>query len=145
MARTPVGKSARDGYSRVIELDNYVSENVDDTIKNLVYLRASLINGCTYCVDSHSTDLLAGGMLPRKIFSVTTWRESAFFDERERMALELTEAITDIAGGVSDELWDAAHTVFSEKEIGDLILAIGTIGIWNRLGISTRLPTPSLD
>lgn len=145
MARTPLGKSVREGYRKVVELDNYVSENVDETIKNLVYLRASLINGCTYCVDSHSTDLLKGGMQPRKIFSVATWRESTFFDERERMALELTEAITNISGGVSDELWDAAHAVFSEKEVGDLILAISTIGVWNRIGISTQLPTPPLD
>jgi len=145
MARTPLRSSVREGYRKVVELDDYIAENVDDTIKNLVYLRASLINGCTYCVDSHSTDLLAGGMLPRKIFSVTTWRESTFFDERERMALELTEAITNISGGVGDELWEAAHAVFTEKEVGDLILAIGTIGIWNRLGISTQLPTPALD
>lgn len=145
MARTPLRSSVREGYRKVVELDDYITENIDDTIKNLVYLRASLINGCTYCVDSHSTDLLAGGMPPRKIFSVTTWRESTFFDERERMALELTEAITNISGGVDDELWDAAHAVFTEKEVGDLILAIGTIGVWNRLGISTQLPTPALD
>lgn len=145
MTRTPLGKSVREGYRKVVELEGYISESLDETLKNLVYLRASLMNGCTYCVDSHSTDLLKGGMQPRKILSVTTWRESTFYDERERMAFELTEAITNISGGVSDELWDAALTVFSEKELGDLILAISTIGVWNRIGISTQLPTPPLD
>mgnify|MGYP001555851832 CR=1 FL=1 len=64
MTRTPLSTAVREGYRRVVELDGYVSENIDETIKNLVYLRASLINGCTYCVDSHSTDLLNGGMQP---------------------------------------------------------------------------------
>jgi AhpD family alkylhydroperoxidase len=145
MTRTPLGTLAREGYRKVIELEGYVAANVDDTLKNLIYLRASLMNGCTFCVDSHSTDLLNGGMQPRKIFSVTTWRDSSFYDERERMAFELTEAITNISGGVSDKLWDSALTVFSEKELGDLILAISTIGVWNRIGVSTHLPTPPLD
>lgn len=143
--RTSLNAVIPDGYRKLIALDSYIGANIEEPIKDLVYLRASLINGCNYCVHEHSVDLQAGGMPVRKIFTVTTWRESSFFDERERMALELTDAITNIAGGVSDELWERAHTVFSEKQVADLILAIGTIAIWNRIGISTHLPTTPLD
>lgn len=145
MSRIPVSKSAREGYRKVVELDNYVAESLGSELMNLVYLRASLLNGCNYCVDSHSTDLRADGMPERKIVSVATWEESTFFTERERVALEFTDAVTDIAGGVDDDLWQRAEAEFGEKGVGDLILAIGTIAIWNRIGISTHLATPPLD
>jgi AhpD family alkylhydroperoxidase len=142
--RTPVGKSARDGYRKVVELDAYVTETLEFELVNLVYLRASLLNGCNYCVDAHSTDLINGGVPTRKVFGVATWKESTFFSESERVAFELTDAITHISGGVSDDLWARASETFGEKGLGDLILAIGTINLWNRIGISTHLATPPL-
>jgi alkylhydroperoxidase family enzyme len=81
----------------------------------------------------HSGDLLSDGVPLRKVFAVTTWRESSFFTSRERLALELTEAITDIAGGVCDDLWDRVGAAFSDKEVGDLVLAISMINVWNRI------------
>ncbi len=145
MTRTPISRSAREGYRKVVELDRYVEEALGAELMNLVYLRASFLNGCNYCVDSHSTDLRAGGMPERKVVSVSTWEESTFFTDRERLALELTDDVTDIAGGVSDDLWERAEAEFGEKGLGDLILAIGTIAIWNRIGISTHLATPPLE
>lgn len=145
MTRTPISRSAREGYRKVVELDHYIADALGPELMNLVYLRASFLNGCNYCVDSHSTDLRAGGMPERKIVSVSTWEESTFFTARERLALELTDDVTDIAGGVSDDLWGRAEAEFGEKGLGDLILAIGTIAIWNRIGISTHLATPPLE
>jgi AhpD family alkylhydroperoxidase len=143
--RFKLAQVSPDGYRIVKELDKYCGNSLDPSIKDLISLRASLINGCTYCVDSHSVDLQNSGMHVRKIFSVTTWRESTFFTEVERMALELTEAITNISGGVTDELWSRAKAVFNEQELGDIILAIGTINILNRIGVSTQLKPPALD
>ena len=134
-----------DGYRIVKELDRYCGNSLDPAIKDLISLRASLINGCTFCVDQHSVDLQRDGMHVRKIFSVTTWRESPFFNEIERTALELTEAITNISEGVTDELWSRARSVFNEQELGDIILAIGSINILNRIGVSTHLQPPALD
>jgi AhpD family alkylhydroperoxidase len=142
--RTSIAKSARAGYRKVVELDGYVTDNIDSELVNLVYLRASFVNGCNYCVDSHSTDLIKGGTPVRKVFGVSTWEESTFFTERERIAFALTDAVTDIAGGVSDDLWITAEAEFGEKGLGDLILAIGTINLWNRIGISTHLAVPAL-
>jgi AhpD family alkylhydroperoxidase len=134
-----------DGYRLVRALDDYCVNSIDPTLKYLISLRASLINGCAFCVDVHSVDLQKSGMPIRKIYSVTTWRESPFFSDVERMALELTESITDIGGGVTDELWNKARNVFSEQELGDIILAIGAINILNRIGVTTRLQPASLD
>jgi AhpD family alkylhydroperoxidase len=143
--RTPVGKSSREGYRKVVDLDAYVTDNIDFELVNLVYLRASFINGCNYCVDAHSTDLIKGGIPVRKVTAVSTWTESTLFTDRERLAFELTDAVTQIAGGVSDDLWDRGTTEFGEKGLGDLILAIGTINLWNRIAIPTHLPVPPLD
>lgn len=142
--RTPIGKSAREGYRKVVELDGYVTENIESELVNLIYLRASFVNGCNYCVDSHSTDLIAAGTSVRKVFGVSTWEESTFFSEKERVAFELTDAVTNISGGVSDDLWARGLDQFGEKGLGDIVLAIATINVWNRIGISTHLATPPL-
>jgi AhpD family alkylhydroperoxidase len=126
-------------------LDSYVVENLDTELVNFIYLRASLINGCTYCVDAHSVDLEVGGTDIRRIFSVRTWRDSTFYTERERAAFALTEAVTVLGeGGVDDAVWDAAAAVFEEKELTDIVLAIAMINMWNRIAITTHMPTPAL-
>ena len=119
----------------MVDLDAYVTENLDFELVNLVYLRASFVNGCNYCVDAHSTELITGGVPVRKVFAVSTWSESTFFSPRERLAFELTDAITNISGGVVDDLWARGLAEFGEKGLGDLVLAIGTINLWNRIGI----------
>jgi AhpD family alkylhydroperoxidase len=113
---------------------------------DLVYLRASLINGCAYCIDSHSSDLRKDGMAQDKITLVPVWREAeGLFDERERAALAWTEVVTDIAAThAPDADYDAARKQFSEKEIADLTLAIGLINVYNRIAISFRKTPQSL-
>lgn len=143
--RTSIGKSSREGYRKVVDLDAYVTANIDRELVNLVYLRASLVNGCNYCVDAHSTDLITDGMPVRRVTAVATWKESTLFSERERIAFELTDAVTAIANGVSDDLWERGTTEFGEKGLSDLILAIGTVNLWNRIAIPTHLPVPPLD
>jgi AhpD family alkylhydroperoxidase len=143
--RIQVSAHSPAGYRRVNALDSYVEENLDTELMNFIYLYASLINGCTYCVDAHSVDLEAGGTDIRRIFSVRTWRESEFYSERERAAFALTEAVTVLGeGGVEDAIWDAAAAVFDEKELTDIVLAIATINVWNRIAISTRMAVPAL-
>jgi AhpD family alkylhydroperoxidase len=143
--RLQISAHSPEGYRKVNTLDAYVTSNLDTELVNFIYLRASLINGCTYCVDAHSVDLAEGGTDPRRIYSVRTWRESSFYSARERAALALTEAITLISEGeVSDEVWDGALAVFSEKEVSDIVLAISMINVWNRIAIPTRMATPPL-
>jgi len=90
-------------YQAVMGLETYVREHVDHTLLELVKLRASMLNGCAFCVDMHSRDALAAGESTRRLFAVSAWREAPFFNERERAALELTEAVTRLGeDGVPD-------------------------------------------
>ncbi|WP_238434161.1 carboxymuconolactone decarboxylase family protein [Micromonospora tarensis] len=135
---------APQAYQAVMGMEKYVRANVDHTVLELVKLRASMINGCAYCVDMHSRDALAGGESSRRLFAVAAWREARFFDERERAALALTDAVTRLGEhGVPDEVWDDAAKVWSEKELADLVMAIATINVWNRIGVTMRLEPPA--
>jgi len=97
------------------------------------------INGCAYCLDMRWKDLRATGENAQRLYSLDAWRESPFYTDRERAALEWTEALTLITNGhVPDEVYDEVRQHFSEKELSDLTLAVVTINGWNRLNISAR-------
>lgn len=143
MQRINIAKVAPEGYQAVLGLEKYIHANVDGRVLALVKLRASITNGCAFCVDMHTRDALAAGESSRRLFAVAAWREAPFFDERERTALELTEAVTRLGEhGVPDEVWDAAAKVWSEKELADLLVAIATINVWNRIAVTSRTQPP---
>lgn len=144
MSRLAINQHAPEGYQAVAALDGYVRRHLDHVLLDLVKLRASQLNGCAFCVDLHATDLEKAGVPTRKVYAVSAWRETSFFTEPERAALALTEQITLIASGVDEQTWQAAAQTFSERELADLVLAIGTINLWNRIGVSTHLAPPPL-
>ncbi|MEV0731609.1 carboxymuconolactone decarboxylase family protein [Polymorphospora sp. NPDC050346] len=144
MARLNIRQHAPQGFQAVADLDRYARENLDDILFDLVKLRASQLNGCAYCVDMHATDLEKLGQPTRRIYAVSAWRDTGFFTERERAALALTEAITMIATGVDDAVWAEAARLFPARELSDLVLAIGTINVWNRICVSTLTAPPPL-
>jgi AhpD family alkylhydroperoxidase len=111
---------------------------------DLVYLRVSQINGCAYCIDMHSRDLLKSGLAVDKLVLVPAWREAgALFSARERAALAWTETVTRVAQThVPDADYEAARAEFSDKDLADLTYAIGLMGAYNRLGIAFRM-TPA--
>jgi AhpD family alkylhydroperoxidase len=143
--RIQIPRIAPEGYRKIVNLDGYVGTAVEEPLGDLIKLRASQVNGCTYCVDMHSVDLERKGVPLRKVFAVAAWRESPWFTDRERTALELTEAVTLIhEAGVPDELYERALAEFGDEGLANLLLAIGTINIWNRVAIPTRMQPPSL-
>ena len=107
---------------------------------DLVYLRVSQINGCAYCIDMHSRDLLKDGATVEKLVLVPAWREAgALFDETERAALAWAETVTRVAEtGVPEEAFQAARAVFEERELADLTIAISLMNAYNRMAISFR-------
>ena len=107
---------------------------------NLVYLRVSQINGCAYCIDMHSRDLIKGGISIDKLVLVPVWHDAGkVFTTRERIALAWAESVTRVAEtGVPDADYQAAAAEFSEKELADLTYAIGLMNAFNRFGISFR-------
>src|ERR1700749_188513 len=111
---------------------------------NLVYLRVSQINGCAYCIDMHSRDLLKSGLAVDKLVLVPVWRGGGeLFSVRERAALAWVETVTRVAQtGIPDADYEAAAAEFSDKELADLTYAIGLMNVFNRLGIGFR-PRPA--
>ncbi|NIJ60319.1 AhpD family alkylhydroperoxidase [Pseudochelatococcus lubricantis] len=125
----------------MLALDTKVKQSgIDLDLLHLIKLRASQINGCAYCVDMHVKDSLADGIPAQKLHLVSVWRESPLFDDRERAVLEWTESLTLIAStGAPDGAYEAVRAHFTEEQIAQLIVAIGTINIWNRIAVSSRL------
>ncbi|MFI7578506.1 carboxymuconolactone decarboxylase family protein [Micromonospora sp. NPDC049497] len=143
MQRMDPSQVAPEAYQAVLGMEKYVRQNVDHTVLELVKLRASMLNGCAFCVDMHTRDALAAGESSRRLFAVAAWREAPFFDERERAALALTDAVTRLGDhGVPDDVWDVAAKVWPEKELADLLMAIATINVWNRIAITCRTKLP---
>jgi AhpD family alkylhydroperoxidase len=104
-----------------------------------VRLRASQINGCAFCVDMHTTDARKGGETERRLATVVAWRDTPFFTERERAALEWTEAVTLVSEAhVPNAVWEAVKPHFSDEELVDLTLLIAAINSWNRFSIAFR-------
>jgi AhpD family alkylhydroperoxidase len=119
----------------------YIAQSgLDAALVNLVYLRVSQINGCAYCIDMHSRDLIKEGLAVEKLVLVQAWREAgSLFDTRERAALAWAETVTRVADTtVPDSEFHAASAVFSEKELADLTIAIGLMNTYNRMAISFR-------
>jgi AhpD family alkylhydroperoxidase len=135
---------APEAYDALATLDRYVRRHVDGTLLHLVKLRASVLNGCAFCVDMHSRDAIAQGEDTRRLFAVAAWHDAPFFSDRERAALALTDAVTRLEpGGVPDAVWDAAAAAFDEEDLAALLAAIIGINAWNRVAIPTRLAPPT--
>ena len=119
-----------------------VNSGLPKELVDLVFLRASQINGCAYCIDMHSRDLLKGGVAVEKLMLVSAWREAGdIFTEKEKAALQWTEAVTLVSEThAPDEAFAAVSAQFQPKEISDLTLAIGVINTYNRLSIGFRRP-----
>ncbi len=144
MSRLDITQHAPEGFHAVLGLEQYVRGRLDRELLELVKLRASQLNGCAFCVDMHATDLEAAGVPTRKIYAVSAWRETDFFTPTERAALALTEQVTLLPGGVDEETWQSAARELTERELADLLLAIGTINLWNRIAVPTRQAPPPL-
>jgi AhpD family alkylhydroperoxidase len=131
---------APDAYRAMGALQRFVDQSsLPRTLLELVRMRASQINGCAYCLDMHSKDAMALGMPAQKLFVLDAWREAPFYTDRERAALEWTEAVTLIAEDqVPDAVFEAVRPHFSDRELVELTMAIITINGWNRLAISFR-------
>jgi len=112
---------------------------LEHRLLELVKMRASQINGCAYCLDMHSKDARAAGESEQRLYALNAWHETPFYSDRERAALEWTEALTQVsANHVPDEVYERVRQHFSDEELVNLSVAIVTINGWNRLAIAFR-------
>lgn len=140
MDRLNYSKIAPEGLEGLLQIEKYVANSgLDRTIFELIKIRASQINGCAYCLDMHTKDARAAGETEQRLYLLSSWRETPFYSEKERAALEWTEALTIISENeVSDSLYQKVAGHFKEKELMALTMAIVAINGWNRLAIAFR-------
>lgn len=141
MSRLAINAGAPESYQTVAALDEYVERSVDPIVLDLVRLRVSQLNGCEMCADQHTTDLETAGVSSRKLEAVSVWRTAGFFTEAERAALALTEQLTPTFEEFYERTEPDPIEVFSDRELLDLTLAIKTLNLWNRIGVSSH-PVP---
>ena len=123
----------------MLNLSGEVAARVERPLYELVKIRASQINGCAYCIDMHTKDARLAGETEQRIYALNAWRETPFFTDRERAALEWTEAVTRLADThVPDDVHERVSRHFNEDELVTLTFAIVVINSWNRLSISFR-------
>jgi AhpD family alkylhydroperoxidase len=140
-ARFNYGAVAPGVYDAMESHERYTeTASLERLLVLLVQLRASQLNGCAYCIDMHWKDLRAAGETEQRLYGLDAWRESPYYTDRERAALEWTEAVTLISEGrVSDAVYASVHPHFTDTELADLTHTIAAINAWNRLSIAARL------
>ncbi|MCY1275904.1 alkylhydroperoxidase AhpD family core domain protein [compost metagenome] len=130
-------QAAPQAMKAMLGLEKAAAESVlPRSLRELVRIRASQINGCAYCVDMHGTDAAREGESLRRLMAVSTWKETPFFDERERAALLWTETLTLVATRhAPDEIYEQVAAVFTTQELAELTFVIAAINAWNRFGV----------
>jgi len=133
-------RHAPEAVKTMYDLEKYLKESgLEETLLHLVKMRASQINGCAYCIDMHSKDAREMGETEQRLYELAAWRETPFYTERERAALEWTESVTLVSQThVPDSVYEVARSQFSEKELVDLTFAVAAINTWNRIAIAMR-------
>ncbi|HEV7706197.1 MAG TPA: carboxymuconolactone decarboxylase family protein [Gemmatimonadaceae bacterium] len=114
----------------------------------LIQLRASQINGCSYCVDMHARELREAGETDERLATVSVWRDATWFTDAERAALALTEAATRLSDrddAVPDAVWEEARKHYDDNALSSVLLNIAIINLWNRLNVPTRQPVGGND
>lgn len=129
-----------DAFKAMLHTEQQVRKSgLEESLLELVKIRASQLNGCAWCLDMHTKDARAEGETEQRLYLVPVWREAPCYSERERAALAWTEAVTELPEGeVSDAVYAEVRHHFDEKQLVDLTLAVIAINGWNRLNIAFR-------
>ena len=139
-SRLEIQKVAPQAYRTMASLETYVrNSGLEESLLLLMKLRASQMNGCSYCIDMHTKDARANGESEQRLYALTAWRETPFFTNRERAALDWTEALTSISvSQAPDDVYEEVRQRFTELELVNLTMAIVTINGWNRICVGFR-------
>jgi AhpD family alkylhydroperoxidase len=125
-------------YRALVALGNEVE--LSPRLRELVNLRVSILNGCAYCIDMHTKNARRAKESEQRLYAVAAWHEAPFFDDKERAALALADAVTLISDDhVPREIWDEASAHFAPDELAQLLWAITVMNAWNRIAITTRM------
>ena len=140
--RIQIDKTEPKAFEGMFTLENYLTRSsIAKQHKNLIKLRASQINGCSFCINMHTNEALKSGENQQRLFLLNAWKESGLFSEEESVILQMTEEITMIhEKGLTSETYHKATQIFQENYIAQIIMTIVTINAWNRIAVATRKP-----
>lgn len=139
--RISILRTEPEAYKAMLALENYLkTSKLTKTHKELIKIRASQINGCAYCINMHAKDARINGETEQRIYLLNAWRETDLFTDEEKALLALTEEMTLIQHGVSDETYRRAAKYFDEHYLAQAMMAIVTINAWNRISVTSRTP-----
>ena len=135
--RLDIGREAPELSRALVALEREI--RIDPVLRELVKLRASILNGCAYCIDMHTKDARNAGESEQRLYAVAAWHEAPFFSERERAALALTDAVTLLAEThVPADIWKEAAHYFDSEELAHRLWQSAAINAWNRIAVATR-------
>jgi AhpD family alkylhydroperoxidase len=138
--RIKLGKAEPAAYKAMTVFDKYLeTTKLTPTIRNLINVRTSQLNGCAYCVDKHSKEAREAGETEQRIFALVVWRDTPFFTPEERAILALTEEVTLIGNRVSDKTYNEAASILGDEYLGQALMAIIIMNGWNRIGIALEM------
>jgi AhpD family alkylhydroperoxidase len=141
--RIKIYKSSPELLDAMMALSAASAKDVEPEIGELIKIRASQINHCGFCLNMHLVDARKHGVSEQKLDVLAAWEEAGdLFTDREKAALALTEAITEITDGVPDDVYARAAEVFGERELGQVIAMAVTINAWNRINVTVRTAIP---
>ena len=138
-------KAAPEGMNAMRGLEHYINQSsgLEPSLRELVKIRASQINGCAYCIDMHTKDARTVGETEQRLYALPAWRETPFFNEKERAALAFTESVTLLSvDHVPTEDYEAVAAHFNPDEVAALVSLIVAINAWNAIAVSTRAWLP---
>lgn len=140
--RFNVAKDTPQLYNALMALNGAVAEaNIEPRLIHLIKIRVSQINGCAFCVGMHVNEAIEDGVSEKELHLLSVWQETSSFSQRDKSALGWAETLTLMVGsGVPDADYDAARREFSEAELAVLTVAVGTMNLWNRIGVGAQMP-----
>lgn len=138
--RIRMGKVQPEAYKAMLSMEKYIAgTRLQPLHKEMIRIRASQINGCSYCLDMHTRDARKLNETEQRIYLLPVWKETSLYTEEERALLALTEEMTLIQGQVSDAVYDQALSLLGEEYLAQAMMLIITINMWNRIGISCKM------
>ena len=139
--RFEFGKVDPAALKAMMGLERYVrNSGLDQSLVELIKIRASQINRCAFCIDMHTKDARHAGETEQRLYALNAWEETPFFTPKERAVLALTEAVTQLGDhGVPNAVYDQVSGYFTPEQITQLLMAIVAINAWNRISITTRV------
>ncbi|MEO7989157.1 MAG: carboxymuconolactone decarboxylase family protein [Chryseolinea sp.] len=138
--RLDIKQQEPEAYSIMLNFEKYLSKiELTSFHKNLIKIRASQLNGCSYCIDMHTKEARADGENEQRLYVLSSWRETPFFNEQEQAILSVTEEVTFIHQRLSESTYQKAVKVLGEKYLAQVIMAVIVINAWNRIGVATEM------